>query len=196
MLRRAALVLLPLAFLGALAALIPREAWFPARPDAPAPDGPPLALGWEDLVPAGFVPPEDPFLDITPERLAKLYDGSPESRRELDGIEARMRHAPVVERLDGRLVTLAGYVVPLDFDGRTRLEEFLLVPYYGACIHTPPPPANQIVLASLERPVDVDDPYAPVRLRGILRTERVAGEIAESGYRMDVVALERDVSGP
>ena len=50
----------------------------------------------------------------------------------------------VVDDLDGRYVLLPGYVVPLEFSD-SRIIEFLLVPWVGACIHKPPPPANQIV---------------------------------------------------
>ena len=159
-----------------------REAPGPAAADA-------VAIGWEDLVPAGFVQPPDPFITMPKDVLAKLMDGSEESDRELERIEASMRHAPVEESLDGRHVTLPGYVVPLDFDGQTRLTEFLLVPYYGACIHTPPPPANQIVLAELDEPVVVADTYEPVELRGILRTESADTDVADAGYRMEVLSV-------
>ncbi len=86
-------------------------------------------------------------------------------------------------------MTLPGYVVPLDYDGQTRLSEFLLVPYFGACIHTPPPPANQIVMAELERAVEIRDTYEPVQLRGILRTEGASTALAETGYRMEVLSV-------
>ena len=192
MIRRTLLVALPLLSLLALVALVPGRAWFPADEETPVvdPGAEPITLGWEDLVPEDFVPPEDPFMTITAEELDKLYDGSPESERELARIEEAMRYAPVAEHLDGRLVTLPGYVVPLDFDGQTRLEEFLLVPYFGACIHTPPPPANQIVMASLESPVEIADTYEPVVLRGILRTESTSSQLADTGYSMDVLAVE------
>ena len=191
MIRRALLVSLPLLSLVALVAMIPGRAWLQDRGEVSVdPDAEALALGWDDLVPEGFTPPEDPFETITAEELDKLFDGSPESERELAEIEERMSYAPVAERLDGQLVTLAGYVVPLDFDGQTRLEEFLLVPYFGACIHTPPPPANQIVMASLEEAVEIADTYEPVVLRGIMRTESTSSQLADTGYRMDVLAVE------
>ena len=147
------------------------------------------ALDWEDLVPAGFVPAPDPFATMSPERLGKLLDGSDESERELARLDEAMRRAPVDEALDGEHVTLPGYVVPLDFDGQTRLTEFLLVPYFGACIHTPPPPANQIVLARSAEAVTVEDTYAPVELRGILRTESTRTDLADTGYLMEVLSV-------
>ena len=148
------------------------------------------ALDWEDLVPEGFVPMPDPFLTMPSEQLDKLLDGSPESERELARLDEAMREAPVDDSLDGEHVTLPGYVVPLDYDGQTRLTEFLLVPYFGACIHTPPPPANQIVLARSEEPVLIEDTYQAVELRGILHTESATTDLAETGYLMEVLSVE------
>ena len=173
-------------------AAMPAQAWWwnDDEPDGGASAAEALALGWGDLLPADFVPPEDPTMTMSIEELDELFDGSPESEARIAELEKALRYAPVDDTLDGRTVTLPGYVVPLDFDGQTRLEEFLLVPYYGACIHTPPPPANQIVMASLERPVEIEDTYRPVVLRGVLRTETTNSALAEAGYRMEVIAVE------
>src|SRR6187549_1707175 len=51
---------------------------------------------------------------------------------------------PALKALDGKSVRIPGYMVPLEDDSEI-VSEFLLVPYVGACIHTPPPPPNQIV---------------------------------------------------
>jgi hypothetical protein len=51
---------------------------------------------------------------------------------------------PNLKKLDGQVVKVPGFMVPLE-DDEDRVVEFLLVPYVGACIHTPPPPPNQIV---------------------------------------------------
>ena len=147
-------------------------------------------LGWEDLVPADYEPPPDPFLTMSTEEMDELFDGSAESQAKLAEMDEAMRYAPTVPELDGRRVKIPGFVVPLDFDGQTRMDEFLLVPYYGACIHTPPPPANQVVHATAERAVTIEDTYSPVWLYGTIRTETVTSELAESGYRLEVTAVE------
>ena len=56
----------------------------------------------------------------------------------------------VVAELNGKRVRIGGYVVPLDFEA-TTIKEFLLVPFVGACIHVPPPPANQIVYVKADK---------------------------------------------
>ncbi|MBX2835477.1 MAG: DUF3299 domain-containing protein [Gammaproteobacteria bacterium] len=143
-------------------------------------------LTWDDLVPEDFRPAENPLTNMTQEQIDKLFDGSEESNKELDEIEEILSYAPTVPGLDGERVKIPGYVVPLDFDGQTKLKEFLLVPYYGACIHTPPPPANQVVHAESSTTIDLENPYYPVWLIGTLKTETVQSALAESGYRLDV----------
>ncbi len=65
-------------------------------------------------------------------------------------IEYRRRQQQPVEALDGQQIRLPGYVLPLEFNGEA-VSEFFLVPTVGACIHTPPPPSNQIVLVKLNQ---------------------------------------------
>jgi hypothetical protein len=92
--------------------------------------------------------------------------------------------APVVKALDGQLVKLPGYIVPLNSDEDGRVSEFLLVPYYGACIHVPPPPANQIVHVKTELGVLMDNLYQPFWVEGPLQVESISSDIAEAGYQM------------
>ena len=76
---------------------------------------------------------------------------------------------PVVAELDGKRVHIGGYVVPLDFDA-TTVKEFLLVPFVGACIHVPPPPANQIIYVKTEKGFEVAGQFDPVTVTGTIKT--------------------------
>lgn len=67
--------------------------------------------------------------------------------------------------LDGQVVRLPGYVLPLEFSGK-QVTEFLLVPWVGACIHTPPPAANQIVHVKPDKPVEINGMFASVWVTG------------------------------
>jgi len=107
-------------------------------------DQPLTELGWGDLIPDDFVQPENPLASMTQEEIDKLMDGSAESNAELARLEESFYYAPVVDNLDGVRVKIPAYITPLDFDGATTMSEFLLVPYVGACMHTPPPPANRL----------------------------------------------------
>ena len=79
--------------------------------------------------------------------------------------EARRLDRKVVDRLDGQFIRLPGYALPLEYDG-AAIEEFLLVPYVGACIHVPPPPQNQMVFVKLAEPFVVTDLFTPVWIVG------------------------------
>jgi hypothetical protein len=145
---------------------------------------------WEDLVPEDFVPVQDPLVEMTREEIDKLFDGSEESNKQIEEIQEMMAYAPIVPELNNQRVKIPGYIVPLDFDGQTELSEFLLVPYYGACIHTPPPPANQVVHAISESTVTVENTYNPVWAVGTLKTQTVHSNLAEAGYKIDIEFIE------
>ena len=68
----------------------------------------------------------------------------------------------VVESLNGTKVRIPGYVVPLDFNAESEHKEFLLVPYCGACLHTPPPPPNQILFVKANPAAKGANIYYPV----------------------------------
>jgi uncharacterized protein len=67
--------------------------------------------------------------------------------------------------LDGKTVKLPGYVLPIEFNGK-QVTEFLLVPWVGACIHTPPPPPNQIVHVKTDKPLEISGAFDAVWVTG------------------------------
>jgi hypothetical protein len=77
----------------------------------------------------------------------------------------KARTRSVNPALDGQLVRMPGYLLPLETSGK-RIREFLLVPWVGACIHTPPPPPNQIVHVTLDQPYEHDGLFKPVMVTG------------------------------
>jgi uncharacterized protein len=91
--------------------------------------------------------------------------------------------------LDHHQVRIPGYVVPIDGDEQS-VRTFLLVPFFGACIHVPPPPSNQIVFVTLKEPVSVDELWDAVWVYGTLQTERSSHELANAGYQMQGVRIE------
>lgn len=96
----------------------------------------------------------------------------------------------VVEDLDGMDIRLPGYIVPLDFNADAEHTEFLLVPYFGACLHSPPPPPNQIVYVSANPAAKIPDIYEPVWLEGTMKTGRFDTEMANSAYELSLSKLE------
>ena len=147
-------------------------------------------ISWPDFIPDDFVQPENPFATMSQEEVDKLLDGSEESNAELDKIEAAYTYAPVVPELDGQRVKFPAYITPLEYNETSTLKEFLLVPYVGACIHVPPPPANQIVHANSDKGIASKGMYEPVWATGIIRAETVKSSLAESGYRLEVESIK------
>jgi hypothetical protein len=95
----------------------------------------------------------------------------------------------VVAELDGKRVRIGGYVVPLDFDA-TKIKEFLLVPFVGACIHVPPPPPNQIIYVKAGEGFEVTGQFDPVYVTGTLKTARQFTGLAATGYTMEADRVE------
>ncbi|MBL6942019.1 MAG: DUF3299 domain-containing protein [Rhodospirillales bacterium] len=85
--------------------------------------------------------------------------------------EIDRRNQAVVNNLDDQQVRIPGYALPLEYS-ETGVQEFLLVPYIGACIHTPPPPPNQMVFVQLNQTFKADDLYMPVWVSGRLSIEK------------------------
>lgn len=143
-------------------------------------------LSWDNLLPEDFHPEkllEDPGLQ-------NLSDDDPRAQDAMKKLQAMWKEAPVVNALNGQRVKLPGFVVPLEGDGRV-VNEFLLVPYYGACIHVPPPPANQIVYVRAQgRNVQVRRLFDTVWVTGVMKVERASSELGEAGYILDALKVE------
>lgn len=141
-----------------------------------------LELVWDDLIPDDYVI-ENPLQDLSDEEYSSLADGTPEAERLMSELRAAWDNAPVVEKLNGKTIRLPGFVVPLDFEA-DRINEFLLVPYFGACIHVPPPPANQIVFVKSETGIEIERLYDAVIIQGRMETAAVSSSLAEAGYTL------------
>ncbi len=91
--------------------------------------------------------------------------------------------------LIGKNIRIPGYVVPLEGDNK-NVTEFLLVPYFGACTHVPPPPANQIVLAHFPKGVPVSKLLDAVRAERKLTSQPTDNDIAPLGYSLTGYTVE------
>ena len=89
------------------------------------------------------------------------------ARRKEMAEQQRLRGQALNSALDGQLVRLPGYLLPLEFSGK-MVTEFLLVPWVGACIHTPPPPPNQIVHVKADKAFEMAGVFTPVWVTGKL----------------------------
>ena len=96
----------------------------------------------------------------------------------------------VVEDLNGSRIRLPGYVVPLDFNAGSEYNEFLLVPYFGACLHTPPPPPNQIVFIKSDPATKIANINEPVWVEGVMKTGKFGSDLGNSAYELTLSKLE------
>jgi len=146
-------------------------------------------LKWEELIPKSWDPTKR-YRNIS---LEALRDNDPRAIQMLDEMRAVWDNAPVNVALDGTAAKLAGFVVPLD-STQDGIREFLLVPYFGACIHTPPPPANQIVHVIADQAFKGLHAMDTVKVSGILKAARYASaDMGVSGYEIKSAAVERFV---
>lgn len=142
---------------------------------------------WEDLGPKGW----DQFklLDDMRKDMRSMSDTDPRAIAMMKKIKDVWDNAPTNPVLDGKAVRIPGYIVPLDQNSE-GLKEMLLVPYYGACIHSPPPPSNQIIHVTLPRRAQGMRSMDTVWVRGTLQVSRSDSSIASSSYLMAATGVE------
>lgn len=133
-------------------------------------------ITWDELMPKDW-DPTAPFKGLN---LAKLKDSDPKAMDALAKMRKEWAEAPVNRELDGQHIRIPGFIVSLD-GGPDELREFLLVPYFGACIHVPPPPANQIVHVLPDKPVKFRS-MDTVWVSGVIKLEASQTTMGNSGY--------------
>ena len=143
-------------------------------------------IKWEALVPKEW----DPTKRFKSMNLGLLDDRDPRVVKAMRELRETYDNAPTNSQHDGAPVKLPGYVVPLE-EVKGEVSEFLLVPYFGACIHTPPPPANQIIHVTVTKPLKGLRSMDTVWVSGVLKTARQDSSMGTSGYRITTVVLER-----
>ena len=108
----------------------------------------------------------------------------------LQKLDYRSGRAPQeVKDLDGKLVKIPGFLVPLS-GNYSVLSEFLLVPDAQSCVHVPPPPPNLIVYVKLDTPIPMDEDFSPAWVTGVLRLETSESQHGESAYKMQGKLIE------
>ncbi|MFM8630078.1 MAG: DUF3299 domain-containing protein [Betaproteobacteria bacterium] len=146
-------------------------------------------ITWDELLPTHWAN-EIKLQMAAVGRLGFLIDGSEQANEAMQQLRKKWDNAPIDPTHINSAIRIAGYVVSLDAN-RKQISEFLLVPYFGACIHLPPPPANQIILVRLKKPTSKLASMDTVWVQGTLRGARVDTGLAVTGY-----TLEGSISEP
>jgi hypothetical protein len=136
-------------------------------------------INWEELIPKEWRK-QVIFQLALMRRFANAEDGDPKAKEAYAKLKKTWDSAPIEKSMIGKKVRIPGYVVPLDAE-RMQSRNFLIVPYFGACVHTPAPPANQIIMiippkGTLTRTMDA------IWVEGVLGEERTFSEAGTSAY--------------
>ncbi|MDR3357327.1 MAG: DUF3299 domain-containing protein [Desulfovibrio sp.] len=146
------------------------------------------AITWEQLTPESWHR-ENSFGELNPDGLS---DNDPVAAKALETYLAKWEDAPANGALQGKHVKICGFVVPLEWENKSSLKEFLLVPYFGACIHVPPPPQNQIIHVESRSALQGVQSMDPVVVYGKISIAESSNSIADSVYHMEADHVETD----
>lgn len=150
-------------------------------------------IEWTDLMPADDLeallnPPED---------LQDIEDGSAEdlisnqiqaaiSQASDSRYQQALSSTNIRPEYDKKRIRIPGFIVPLSFGENNSITEFFVVPYFGACIHVPPPPPNQIIFGKYPEGFKLDALYDAFWIEGTLSTSLVENDMATSAYAIDI----------
>lgn len=137
----------------------------------------PRVVTWDDLIPPGV-----PYAEI-------IGEGEIDPIRDTWLPEFDENATKLNDALDGAYIKMPGYVLPIDMSV-AGVTSFIMVPYVGACIHVPPPPANQLVFVDSEKPWPGTELWDPVWVTGRMKHELQSTTIADIGYALTADKIE------
>jgi hypothetical protein len=152
----------------------------------------PALLLLPTLAAAGGSAPRDlDWLDMMPPDEVKVLERMADSI-DHGGLGSAMSFGSerTVPKMNGARGKLLGYVVPITVNGKREVVDMFLVPYFGACLHMPPPPPNQIVYIKPKTPVKLGAPWDAYYAIGTLRVNKLSNEMATAVYAFDLEKLE------
>jgi hypothetical protein len=143
----------------------------------------------EDQLPepgqASLSPNEGKTEDQIAQQIKDAIASASDSRYQQALVSTRIK-----EEFKDQSIRMPGFIVPLEFDAEQTVTQFFIVPYFGACIHSPPPPPNQTVFATFAKGVNLDLIYDPFWFSGTLTTSITEKETATSAYSLSVDSIE------
>lgn len=144
-------------------------------------------LAWEDLMPEGE---EERLLEMYAQQQQSLYAMANVAEGSAADKAVQFGTFNVVDDLNDTKIKLPGYTVPFEYGPNAEINEFLLVPYFGACLHAPPPPPNQTVYVISEKPIKIGDLAQAVWVEGTLKTQTQNSELADTAYTLILDNIE------
>ncbi|MCO7224265.1 DUF3299 domain-containing protein [Pleionea sp. CnH1-48] len=152
---------------------------------------------WVDLI------PEDDLNALLepPSYITDVEDGSPDDQIDSqiqnaiasandDRYQQALASTRIMPEMNNQTIRIPGFIVPLEFNEQQAVTQFFLVPFFGACIHVPPPPPNQIIFVDYPQGLDLESLYEPFWISGTLTTSLIENEMATAAYRMQMNSYE------
>lgn len=156
-------------------------------------------IEWEALIPESdleaILNPPDYISQVADGSIADQIENSIQSAMQPkqmadEAYEQALVSTNIIEEMNGQNIRIPGFIVPVEFVGEEQVSTFFLVPYFGACLHMPPPPPNQIIYVETENGIKLESLYEPVWISGKLSTELFEDQLATSAYTMKMVTIE------
>ncbi len=156
------------------------------------------AQSYEDIDWTELMPAEDlSALLNRPAFLDDIADGSAQDsldsfqQRQLEDEQAQQYQAAlsstrVIQGFDGKAIRIPGFIVPLEQNEDKEVTRFFIVPYFGACLHMPPPPPNQILYVESEQGITLENLFDPYWFEGVVSIEQKVDAMGTSAYSLSL----------
>lgn len=155
-----------------------------------------IDIEWTQLIPAddlaALMNPPDFIVDIEDGTaqdnvgaLSELGDGNEVAMR----FQAALQSNRVIDAFNDQNIRLPGFIVPIASDENQQVTAFFIVPYFGACLHLPPPPPNQIIYVEYAQGIAVPNIQAPFWFAGTMIIDQNENELGTSAYTMQIDSI-------
>ncbi|MBU3023462.1 DUF3299 domain-containing protein [Aestuariibacter sp. A3R04] len=161
-----------------------------------------LAKDYEELEWTALMPEDDlaALLD-PPEYLNEVKDGSNQDSvsafndatfedEKVERFRKALNSVKTIPIFDNKAIRIPGFVVPLQQNEAQNVTEFFIVPYFGACLHMPPPPPNQIIHVSYENGLTLESLEQPFWFEGTVKIETRQRDLGTSAYALKLDRYE------
>ncbi|AUI84198.1 DUF3299 domain-containing protein [Alteromonas macleodii] len=157
---------------------------------------PTQAANYEEIDWVALMPEDDlSALLNRPEFLNDIADGSAAdsvdnfASKQLEDEQAQryqqaLVSTRVIEAFDGKAIRIPGFIVPLEQNDEQKATAFFVVPYFGACLHMPPPPPNQILYVEYKEGIAVENLYDPYWFEGTVKIDNHESALGTSAYSL------------
>jgi hypothetical protein len=146
-----------------------------------------VAIKWEELMSAADL---EAILNAPPVSHSGFGWEDQFNDGDQDAFNKALKSFDVNPDLIGKRILLPGFIVPTAYNEDRKVTEFFLVPFFGACIHVPPPPPNQIIHVTYEDGLELQNLYEAFYILGELNAQVVRHDLADSAYTMNAEHIE------